>query len=225
MALSKCEKCRKVIAQLRESIRIIKGEILMWYEFPIPTDSKKQREIIRQLRKWIESLESRGIVQGFAFDHYSPPDPESLNIRFDCADEDNLKTVRKELQNEVKKLLPNYVLERERLWDAGKSPEQVYRAYEFGSRCAFLAWKLIECGRFPEEYFSNFFIGEDDKGTIVKKIPCEFQTHFNHGVMNSLGISKYPNEALIHVKILKNSTRFKNKQELINWMEKPLRGQ
>jgi len=195
----------------------------MWHEFPISTDPEKQREIIRQLRKWIESLESRGIVQGFAFNHYYP-DPEALHIRFDCADEENLKTIRKELENEVKKLLPNYILE-ERLWDAGKSPEQVYRAYEFGSRCAFLAWGLVESGRFPEEYFSNFYIGENDKGSVVKKIPVEFQTYFNHGVMNSLGISKYPNEALIHLNNLMDSTKSKNKQELINWIEKALRGQ
>jgi hypothetical protein len=216
---------RKLIAQLRELIRIIRGEILMWHEFPIPTDPKKQREIIRQLRKWIESLESRGIVKGFAFDHYSP-NPEALHIRFDCADKENLKTVRKELENEVKKLLPNYVLPPEdRLWDGGKNTEQVYRAYEFGSRCAFLAWKLIESGRFPEEYFSNFSIGDNNKENVVKRIPFEFQTHLNHGIMNSLGISEYPNEALIHLKILKGSTRFKNSQGLIDWMEKPVRGQ
>jgi hypothetical protein len=190
----------------------------MWYEFPIPIDPKKQREIIRQLREWIESLESRGIVQGFAFDHYSP-NPEALHVRFDCADEGNLKIVRKELENEVKKLIPNYVSE-ERLWDAGKNTEQVYRAYEFGSRCAFLAWTLIESGRFPEEYFSDFYMEENSKEIVVKQIPFEFQTHFNHGVMNSLGISKYPNEAFVHLNILKASTRFKSKQELTNWMEK-----
>lgn len=195
----------------------------MWYEFPIPANPKKQREIIRQLREWIESLESRGIVQGFAFDHYSPS-PEALHIRFDCTGEEKLKILRKELENEVKKLLPNYVL-KERLWDDGKNAEQVYRAYEFGTRCAFLAWKLIESGRFPEEYFSDFFIEENEKETVAERIPFEFQTHFNHGVMNSLGISKYPNEALMHLNILKASTRNKSKQELINWMEKTLRVQ
>jgi hypothetical protein len=191
----------------------------MWYEFPIPADPKKQREIIRQLRKWIESLESRGVVKGFAFDHCSP-NPEELRIRFDT-DEENLKTVRKELENEVKKLRPNYVLPPEdRLWDGGKNKEQVYRAYEFGSSCAFLAWELIENERFPEEYFSDFYIREDAEGTIVKQIPVKFQKHFNHGVMNSLGISSYPNEALIHLYLLMNSIKSKNKQELIDWIEK-----
>jgi hypothetical protein len=120
--------------------------LVLWYEYPIPADAETQREIIRQLRKWIESLESRGIVNGFAFDHYSPI-PEALHIRFDCADKQKLKILRKELETEVKKLLPNYALSSEdRLWDGGKTAEQIYRAYEFGSRCAFLAWKLIESG-------------------------------------------------------------------------------
>ena len=105
-----------------------------WYEYPIPADSEQQRVIIRQLRKWIQSLESRGIIQGFAFNHYFP-NPSILNIRFDCTD-DKRETIRKELTEEVKKSLPNYVLE-ERLWDAGRSPEHVYKAYEFGSRCVF----------------------------------------------------------------------------------------
>ena len=196
----------------------------MWYEFPISTDPKKQRQIIRQLRKWIENLESRGIVQGFAFDHYSP-DPEALHIRFDCIEE-NLKTVRNELENEVKRYLPNYVLPpKDRLWDGGTNTEQVYRAYEFGSRCAFLAWELIEMGRLPEEYFSNFYIEEKDKEIVVKRVPFEFQTHLNHGLMNSLGIWKYPNEAFVHLNILKASTRNKSKQELMSWMEKSLKAQ
>ena len=207
----------------RELVNTI-GNCQLWYEYPIPADLKKQRKIIRQLRRWIEGLGSRGIVQGFAFDHYSPS-PEALHIRFDCTDEEKLKIVRNELSNEVKKLLPNYVLE-ERLWDAGKGPEQVYRAYEFGTRCAFLAWQLIESGRFPEEYFSDFFVEESDKEIIAKQIPFEFQGHLNHGVMNSLGISKYPNEALIHsrllVRILMDSKKYKNRQELIDWIEKNL---
>jgi hypothetical protein len=189
----------------------------LWYEFPIPANFEKQKEIIRFLRKWIENLESRGIVQGFAFDHYFPS-PESVNIRFDCKDEENLKTVRKELEILVKRLLPNYNLE-ERLWDAGKSPQEVYKAYEFGSRCAFLAWNLIGSGRFPEEYFSDFYKELDDKRIAFLKIPIDFQRHFNHGVMNSLGILKYPNEAFIHFLNLMDSTKSKNKQDLINWIQ------
>jgi len=123
------------------------------YEYPILAEITKQREIIRQLRKWIQSLESRGIIQGFAFKHYYPS-PSILNIRFDCTDE-KLETITKELKSEVKKLLPNYVLQ-ERLWDAGKSPEYIYKAYEFGSRCAFLFWDMVEKGRFLEEFTSSY---------------------------------------------------------------------
>jgi hypothetical protein len=38
--------------------------------------------------------------------------------------------------------------------------------------------------------------------------------------MNSLGIRKYPNEALIHLNLLMDSTKSRNKQELIDWIEK-----
>lgn len=190
----------------------------MWYEFPIPANSEKQRVIIRQLRKWINSLESREIIQGFAFDHYSPV-PLALHIRFDC-DDDKLKTVKKELEQEVKKLLPDYVPE-ERLWDGGKNFEYVYKAYEFGSRCAFLAWELIDIKRFPESFFTNFYKGRDDKGVhIFDKEPFEFQRHFNHGVMNSLGISKAPNELFVHLLNLMDATKSRNKQELIAWLQK-----
>jgi hypothetical protein len=190
----------------------------MWYEYPIPTNFEKQKESIRRLRKWIESLGSRGIVQGFAFDHYFPS-PESVNVRFDCKDDENLKVVRKELDFEVKKLLPNYNLE-ERLWDAGRSPEEVYKAYEFGSRCAFLAWNLIESGRFPEEYFSSFFTELNGERIALLQTQLDFQRHFNHGVMNSLGILKYPNEAFIHFFNLMDSTKSKSKQDLVNWIQK-----
>lgn len=113
----------------------------MWYEYPIPANYQKQKETIKQSKKWIESLESRDLIQGFAFNHYYPVSG-TLNIRFDCIDEEKLKIIRKELEREVKRLVPNYVLE-ERLWDAGKTPEYIYKAYEFGSRCAFLFWHIM----------------------------------------------------------------------------------
>ena len=79
----------------------------LWYEYPIPADYKKQREIIRHLRKWIKGLESRGIVEGYAFNHYYPTSA-ALNLRFDCSDKGKLETVRKELNKEMKnKLLSN----------------------------------------------------------------------------------------------------------------------
>ena len=200
----------------------------MWYEFLILTDLKRQKEIIMHLRKLIESLEEKGIAKGFAFDFYSY-NPESLRIRFDCAEE-NLKSVGEELENEVKHFIPEYsAMKNQRLWDDGKNSEQVYKAYELSSRLTFLTWKLIESGRFPEEYFSSFYIEENNKEIAVKRIPFEFQMHFSHGLMNSIGIQKYPNEAYVHMsvllRILNELVSIRAKQELINWMEKPLRMQ
>jgi len=170
----------------------------------------------RKSRKWIQSLESRGIVHGFSFNHYHP-NPSILNIRFDCAD-DKLEIIRKELENEVKKLLPNYVLE-ERLWDAGKSPEYVYKAYEFGSRCAFLFWEMVEKGRFPEEFASSYLQWTDSTHFNLNPIPFNFQSCFAHGVMNSLNVSKIPNEQWLHLAALIESTESANPQQLCKWIE------
>jgi hypothetical protein len=189
----------------------------LWYEYPIPADIENQRKIIRQLRKWIQNLESRGIIQGFAFNHYFP-NPSILNIRFDCID-DKLETIRKELTQEVKRLLPNYVLE-ERLWDAGRSPEYVYKAYELGSRSVFLFWELVERGRFTEEFASDFLHWLDSTHYRFNSsaIPFVFQFCFSHGVMNSLGIHKIPNEQLIHLMALIESTKSFSHNELCEWI-------
>jgi len=199
----------------------------LWYEYPIPASSEKQKEVIKKLKTWIQSLERQGLIIGFAFDHYfqMPPDPsepDELRIRFEYSDEKHRQNVEIQLEQEVKKLLPNYV-KKERIWNSGYTPQHILQAYEFGSRCAFLAWELIENKRFPEEYFANFVVGENERGTIVRPIPCEFQTHFNHGVMNSLGIQKAPNELLIHLQLLMDSTKSKTKQELIDWLQKNLK--
>ncbi len=104
----------------------------------------------------------------------------------------------------------------------GKNTEQVYRAYELGSRCAFLAWELIESGRLPEEYFSDFLLRENESIVGKKKIPFEFQFHFTHGLMNSLGISEFPNEPFLHSQLLSNILTqckiIKSKEELTNWI-------
>ena len=114
---------------------------VLWYEYPIPAGYERQREIIRQLRKWIESLESRGIAEGYAFNHYYPTSA-TLNLRVDCVDEKKLQIVREELKKEIKQFVPDSDAQKsERLWDAGKTPEHIYKAYEFGSRCAFLFWE------------------------------------------------------------------------------------
>ena len=190
----------------------------MWYEYPIPADIEKQRKIIRQLRKWIQSLENRGLVQGFAFNHYYP-NPSFLNIRFDCTD-DEVQSVRKELEREVSQFVPNYDAGKsERLWDAGKSPEYVYRAYEFGSRCAFLFWEMAERGRFPEEFASSYLRWTDSTHFELNTAIFTFQSCFSHGVMNSLDVSKIPNEQWLHLAALIESTKSSNPQELCKWIE------
>lgn len=192
----------------------------MWYEYPVSADYEKQRRIIRHLRKWIQDLEKRGIVQGFAFNHYYPASA-TLNLRFDCKDEEKLKTVRKELGREVKKFVDSYVPEEEeRLWDAGKSPEHIYRAYEFGSRCAFLFWELVERGRFSEEFTTSFLDWIDSTRFVFNPASTSFlfQLCFSHGIMNSLGIHKTPNEQIIHLEALIESTKSSNPHELCKWI-------
>lgn len=55
----------------------------MWYEYPIPANFELQKRIIRQLREWIQGLEKRGLIAGYAFNHYSrgsraPESPDEI---------------------------------------------------------------------------------------------------------------------------------------------------
>jgi len=199
----------------------------LWHEYPIPADFNKQKEIIRKLRKWIQQLENDNLIVGFAFNHdyqVSPNlnEPDELRVRFQYSDEQNRDIVESELENKVKKLLPNYV-KQVKNWGSDTTDSHVLQAYEFGSRCAFLAWEQIENGRFPEGYFDQASILKSASGVVAKRIPIEFQTHFNHGVMNSLGIPKNPDERAIHIKNLMESTNSRTKQELINWLQTNLK--
>jgi len=198
----------------------------LWHEYPIPADFDKQKEVIRKLRNWIQQLENDTLIVGFAFNHYqvSPNlnEPDELRVRFQYSDEQNRDIVESELEIKVKKLLPNYV-KRERNWGSDTTDRHVLQAYEFGSRCAFLAWEQIENGRFPEGYFDQASILKSASGVVAKRVPIEFQTHFNHGVMNSLGIPKNPDERAIHIKNLMDSTNSRTKQELINWLQTNLK--
>ena len=196
----------------------------MWHEYPIPADFKKQKEVIRKLRKWVQQLENDDLIVGFAFNHccqdpLNPSASDELRIRFQYSDEQNREMVELELENEVKELLPDYV-KQERNWGSDTTDRHVLQAYEFGSRCAFLAWEQIENGRFPESYFNQASILKSARGVVAKRIPMEFQTHFNHGVMNSLGIPKNPDEKAILIKNLMDFTNSKTKQELIDWLQK-----
>ena len=196
----------------------------MWHEYPIPADFNKQKEIIRKLREWIQQLENADLIVGFAFSHYyqdpqNPNIPDELRVRFQYSDEQNREIVESELETQVRELLPSYVQE-ERAWGSGASDRHVLQAYEFGSRCAFLAWELIENGRFPESYFSQASVLKSSRGVVAKKVPMEFQTHLSHGVMNSLGIPKTPDERAILIRNLMDSTNSKTKEELISWLQK-----
>lgn len=168
----------------------------MWHQFAIPSDSEGQKNIIRNLRTWIQSLENNGTIEGYAFNHYQ----NTLNIRFDCSDE-NLIRVQTELTTQLEKLEITCEL-NETEWTG---QEHVRRAMEFGSRCAFLFFELLENGRFSEDYISNIMNRDP--------IPYQFQYCMNHGLMNSLGIPKLPNELLIHLYILDESIK-----QACNWV-------
>lgn len=51
-------------------------------------------------------------------------------------------------------------------------------------------------------------------------VPFQFQLHFNHGVMNSLGVCKYPNERFVHILNLMDSIGAKSTNELIDWLQR-----
>ena len=145
-------------------------------------------------------------------------------MRFQYGTEKDKEIVERELEQEVKQVLPDYT-RKARIWD---SPEHILQAYEFGSRCTFLAWEFLENRRLLENYFSSFAeqqnIAQQNGKTVflIKQVPKQFQTNFNHGVMNSLGIPKSPNEMYIHLDLLMDCTKTRTKQELIDWLQKHL---
>lgn len=175
----------------------------MWYEYSIPANFEKQKEIIRKLRKWIQKIEHEGQIKGFAFDFYynNPQRGNVLCIRFDYQNEENRKT-EDELTKKVIEFVPDYVL-KGNTWESPNEGE--LEAYEFGSRCAFLFWDLVERGRFKEDYISDFLPPRPES-----KTPFMFQLCFNHGVMNSLGIQSKPNEKMLHLELLNDC----NEQEI-----------
>jgi hypothetical protein len=123
--------------------------------------------------------------------------------------------VRDGLRDAVRPLIPNY-LPQGRAWE---SNEEVLKAYEFGSRCAFLLWEKINQGRYPENYLSNFVTVQNNQNAF-RLVPFNFQFHFNHGVTNSLGVPKTPNEQWIHLLGLIESTHSHNPEELCNWIRR-----
>ncbi len=187
----------------------------MWIEYSIPANFERQKEIIKQLRTRIESAEARGLVRGFAFDHYSGQEgvPDDLRIRFDYPNEANPE-VENELRDRVKEFIQDYTPHGTH-WD---SREEILKGYEFGSRCAFLFWKLVQSGRFPEGYLSDYLVTFDANRFGISQIPFNFQTHFYHGLMNSLGVPKQPNELLLHLLALVESKHFHSQDEFCAWI-------
>jgi hypothetical protein len=188
----------------------------LWLEYRIPADLEREKQMIRQMRTWIEKIEQQGLIRGFAFDHYfgRADARDELRVRFDYPNEEN-STVRDGLRDAVRPLAPDYSPQG-RAWE---SNEEVLKAYEFGSRCAFLLWEKIDQGRYPEDYLSDFAAIQNGQNAL-HRIPFNFQFHFNHGVMNSLGVPKIPNEQWIHLLALIESTRSHNFEELCSWIRR-----
>ena len=187
----------------------------MWIEYSIPANFERQKQIIRQLRAWIENVEERGLIRGFAFDHYSGQEgvPDDLRIRFDYPNEASHE-VENELRTRVREFIQDYTPHGTR-WGDGN--EEILKGYEFGSRCAFLFWELVQRGRFPEEYLSNYTVSLDPNHFGLRTLPFNFQSHFHHGLMNSLGVPKQPNELLLHLIAIIESKHFHSQDELCAW--------
>ncbi len=183
-------------------------------EYRIAVNFERQKEIIKQLRKHIQDFEEHGLIQGYAFNHYYnlSSEPDTLRIRFDYQNEDGQNIVEKEFEKEVNQLVPHYTLQK-CPWD---SDEEVLKAYELGSRCAFLFWELMEKGRFSVNYLYDFLpsLGQQSQ------ISLNFQRHFNHGIMNSLGVPKIPQEQIIHFMALLETTGSLNCSELCSNIQK-----
>jgi hypothetical protein len=189
----------------------------MWQEYLIPSTSEMQLRIMRSLKMWMEGLENRNLVSGFAFNLYynNPPERDELRIRFEYTKEESTSIVENELQSNIRDFISDYTIEK-RVWNNGTTPENVLRAYEFGSRCALLLLKLIERGRLRENWVASFYPLSDQSQSLDS---FNFQLSANHGLMNSLGIDKCPNELLIHIFSLITVTKSHNLQELIRWLE------
>jgi hypothetical protein len=174
-----------------------------------------QKQIIRHLRTWIEGIGEKGIVRGFAFNHYSGQTgvQDDLRVRFDYPSDVN-PDVEAELRTKVREFIPEYS-PHGTPWD---SNEEILKGYEFASRCAFLFWEMVEKGRFPEEFTSNYLHMTDSTRFEMRLIPFNFQSHFYHGVMNSLGVGKQPNELVLHLLAIIESKHFHSQEELCAWI-------
>ena len=154
----------------------------MWVEYPIYANLDKQKEIIQNLKGWIEETEKRKLIQGYAFNHYynRPNEPDSLNVRFDL-EKDNFLRVEEELKTHLRQLGESDDIQR-RDW---VGDEYVRRAYEIGSRWAFL---FKNSNRVPQN--------------LTQDQLFNFRCLLIHGVLNSLSIN-YDQEKALHIDLLK----------------------
>lgn len=77
---------------------------------------------------------------------------------------------------------------------------------------------LVEKGRFKEDYVSNFYPLKPET-----QVPFNFQFHSNHGMMNSLGVPKIPNEFFIHLNAMMDATQSKDISDLCEKLGKSYR--
>ena len=139
----------------------------------------KQKELIRTLKPIIEKFEENGVIRSFNYNHYysdyyatEPKEGDHLAVRVEFSN------------SEKKKLFEDIFKSLNIEWE-----EQVYnekaeikKAYELGSRLAFLSSDLVERKNISENLLKN----------------KEFQIHMIHGLLNSLGIPSRPDERDIH---------------------------
>lgn len=164
--------------------------LCLWIQFSIPIEFNEQKRAIRGLKPWIQGLEKDNKILGFAFNHYFDEKGQDLRLRFDISNENLIKDIESELRNKLLDLNIETKIDQD-FWN--DYPEYVRRAYEAGSRMTFLFFELLDNGRLNENY-----LAEDRNGLYVQRF-------LNHGLMNSLGIPKYPNEAFIHLALLKET--------------------
>lgn len=150
----------------------------LWVEYRISANLDKQKQIIQNLKGWIEEMEERELIQGYAFNHYTRPST-TLNIRFDL-EKQNLSQVEEELKRNLRQLGESDDIQR-RDWPGD---EYVRRAYEIGSRWAFV---FMNSNRVPQN--------------LTQSQSFNFYCLLVHGVLNSLGMN-YDQEKALHRDLL-----------------------
>jgi len=78
---------------------------------------------------------------------------------------------------------------------------------------------MVERGRFPDEFLSNYLnLIDATHFAGFRPLPFNFQSHFYHGVMNSLGVREEPNELFLHAFAIIECKHFHSSDELCAWI-------